>query len=409
MSKVISEEFRVIQSKLQTGDALFIKQINKSLVLKIVRQHSPISRTKIAQITGLNKATVSSLVDELIQEDLVAEIGTGESRGGRRPVLLTFQREAGFVLAIDLDVRTIEIAVTDLATNIYWKKQIANDRLHDVTETVEKLVELIQEAKTQVPASRYGIIGIGIAVPGTTNYTQGVIVNAPNLHWHNVPLKTILETKTGLPVWVDNEANCAVIGEHLYGNGVNKSNVIYISVGIGIGTGLILDHSLYRGSGSIAGELGHMVIQADGLVCDCGNIGCWEMYGSIKALLRKMHKATPETISLSEFVNEIYLKALANDSESLQALHSIGEYLGVGISNIINIFNPSVIILGKDIIPAEKVILPIIDRVVNERTLKGSNNEVRIVTASLGSNASIIGSSCLVIESFFSGPRILAH
>ncbi|GMA49257.1 hypothetical protein GCM10025857_06140 [Alicyclobacillus contaminans] len=238
----------------RTGDQAFIKEMNRSIVLNLLRFHSPISRTQISVQTGLNKATVSSIIDELIHENLAIEVGRGQTKVGRRPVLLLFNASAGYVIGIDLGVDYVRILATDLSANVVSSQELDMAEPRNVASVVERIANTVTQMREALPPSNLGVIGVGVGVPGLVDYSHGVVLNAPNLSWRDVPFGPLLATRLGLPVYVDNEANTGALGEKLFGMGKEVSHLIYVSVGTGIGTGIIVHNELVRGSQGIAGN-----------------------------------------------------------------------------------------------------------------------------------------------------------
>src|SRR5699024_8668915 len=227
----------------KTWNQYVVKQENKSLILRTIKNHFPISRADIASLTGLNKGTVSSSVNDLLSEEFIYESGPGKSSGGRRPVMLLFNKVAGYSIGIDLGVNYMLGILTDLEGNICFEKHVKFNNL-TYEEIIDKIFSVVDALIASAPPSPYGIIGIGVGVPGTVN-KEGEILLAPNLGWRNVHLKKILQEKYNLPVIIENEANSGAYGEKKFGVGKKSSNIIYISVGIGIGVGLILNGKLY--------------------------------------------------------------------------------------------------------------------------------------------------------------------
>ncbi|MTW84439.1 ROK family protein [Virgibacillus dakarensis] len=382
----------------QTWNQFVVKKGNKSLVLEKIIEHSPISRADIANHTGLNKGTVSSLVSELLEEQLIYESGPGVSSGGRRPVMLLFNQLAGFSIGIDLGVNYILGVITDLQGNIHHETRVKFNQL-SYEEITEKLFSIINYLITSAPKSAYGIIGIGIGVPGTVS-NDGEILVAPNLGWRNISLKEIVEEKYNLPVTVENEANAGAYGELKFGAGKDLDHIIYVSAGIGIGVGLILNGDLYKGTNGFSGELGHMTIEANGERCRCGNVGCWELYASEQALLKDAKQIdlnlTGDELSL-EYLNEL----AENGDETVRSLfHKIGGYLGVGINNIINIFNPQKVIIGNRLATSEEWLKNPLNESVNSRELWFHQNDLQITFSKLSTHSSALGVAAFSVEKF---------
>ncbi|RXZ78418.1 ROK family transcriptional regulator [Paenibacillaceae bacterium] len=376
-----------------TGDTMLIKKINTAIVLECVLKHAPLSRADISERTGLNKATVSSLVQDLIDSYLIVESGMGKSSGGRKPVMLLFNREAGHAVGIDLGVNYIRGVLTDL------EGSIIEERLTSLTtvraeEVLPVLEQLIAELIACAPSSPYGIVGIGLGVPGIVD-DSGTVLFAPNLKWDNLPLQDQLANRFGLPVVIDNEANAGAQGEQRYGAGQGIANQIYVSVGIGIGTGIILNKSLYKGTSGFSGELGHLSIDFAGKLCSCGNRGCWELYASEHALLEGAAR-----LGIHDLQSLVQAAAGGSD-EAIGLFASIGEYLGIGIANIINSFNPDVVIIGNRITMARPWIEASLRNTVEQRTLPFHRRDMQILFAELGEQSAVRGAAYDAINRFF--------
>lgn len=385
---------------MKTWNQHVVKQENKTLVLNTIKQLSPISRAEIANLTGLNKGTVSSLVSELMEEQLIYESGPGESSGGRRPVMLLFNQGAGYSIGIDLGVNYLLGIVTDLQGQIFHEKTISFKHL-----TYEKIIallyEMIDQLITLTPKSPYGIVGIGIGVPGTVS-KDGKVLLAPNLNWRNINLKGVLQENYNVPIIIENEANAGAYGEKLFGAGKEANNLVYVSVGIGIGVGLILNNHLYRGNNGFSGELGHMTINITGEKCGCGNKGCWELYASEQALLKTANKAGLRSSSGDEITLDCLLKLSKSGNElAIQQFENIGENLAVGINNIINIFNPQQIIIGNRMAAAEQWLKKPLEERMQARTLWFQQRDLEINFSELSTHSAALGVTAFVTENFF--------
>ncbi|SFL52378.1 Sugar kinase of the NBD/HSP70 family, may contain an N-terminal HTH domain [Gracilibacillus orientalis] len=379
----------------QTWNQHVVKKENKALVLKTIQGKAPISRAAIANVTGLNKGTVSSLVSELIDEKLIHESGTGKSSGGRRPVMLLLNETAGFTISVDLGVKSILGVLTDLRGNILSEKKIRFKK-KDFDDVLTLLYQLIDELKNDAPESEYGIVGIGIGVPGVVT-TEGEILLAPNLGWKKVPLQQILFDHYHVPVTVENEANAGAYGEKVYGVGQMSNELVYASISIGIGVGLILEGKLYKGLRGFSGELGHMTIEKDGANCRCGNKGCWELYASEQALLDQAQINGFDDATVEKLIEA----ADQGDTKAIQLLENVGDYLGVGITNIIHIFNPEQVVVGNTLRQAEKYIMPAIEKRIEKNAIGFNKNDVVLNVAKLKKHSTVMGIAAFNIEKFF--------
>ncbi|WP_219835650.1 ROK family transcriptional regulator [Paenibacillus sp. R14(2021)] len=376
----------------KTGDLALVKKMNTAIVLDAVLRYAPLSRAQISERTGLNKATVSSLVQDLIDSHLVLDLGLGKSSGGRKPNLLQFHASAGYAIGIDLGVNYILGILTDLEGAVISECTLTLTT-QDSDSVIAQLIACIDALRLDIPDCPYGLVGIGIGVPGLVN-ESGTILFAPNLSWPEVPLRAVVEARFGVPVTIDNEANAGAQGEQKYGAGRRVANQIYVSVGIGIGTGMILNKELYRGAGGFSGELGHLSIEADGKPCRCGNQGCWELYASENALLE-------QAVPLGYHDLEDLLDAASHgNAEVIALLDHIGEWIGVGIANIVNVFNPDVVIIGNRMRRAEAWISDAIQRTVAGRALSHHRGKLRILFAEQGDRSAVRGAAYYAISAF---------
>ncbi len=382
-------------------DAAAMRRINRSTVLQLLRDNRTTSRIDIAQITGLNKATVSYIVDELIKDQLVEEIGYGSSSGGRKPVLIKFNANAAYAIGIDIQISQMTTIVTNARGDIIYKRN-RRIRFHEEETTYKAhILDVIQSevdtATLSVPKSPYGITGIGIAMPGIVNFKTGYIHYLPNVQIANWDFLYDIQKKISIPVYIDNDANCGAWCEFSRRNNRLK-NLIHLHVGIGIGAGLILDGQIYRGKDGLAGEFGHMTISAMGLECACGNYGCFEEYASERSLVRYIRESGGEKPSISDdstFIDHLLYEAQHDNRVYIRAFHTLGQYLGIGIANIVNGLNPDQVTIGGAISRAATFILPEVERVLHHRAIL-ANKGIDLTIAT--NDAAAIGASLLVID-----------
>ncbi|MEC3773305.1 MULTISPECIES: transcriptional repressor XylR [Bacillus] len=378
---------------MDIADQAFVKKVNQKLLLNEILKNSPISRAKLSEMTGLNKSTVSSQVNTLMKENLVFEIGQGQSSGGRRPVMLVFNKKAGYSVGIDVGVDYINGILTDLEGTIVLD-QHHHLECNSPEITKDILIEMIHHFIANMPQSPYGLIGIGICVPGLIDKNQKIVF-APNSNWRDIDLKSFIQKKFNVPVFIENEANAGAYGEKVFGAAKNHDNMIYASIGTGIGIGVIINNDLYRGVGGFSGEMGHMTIDFNGPKCSCGNRGCWELYASEKALIKSL-KTKEKKVSTQDIIDLAHL----NDIGTLHALQNFGFYLGIGLTNILNTFNPQAIILRNSIIESHPMVLHSIKSEVSSRVYSHLDNSYELLPSFLGKNAPALGMSSIVIDHF---------
>ncbi|WP_128578016.1 ROK family transcriptional regulator [Geobacillus sp. JS12] len=394
---------------MRTGNISLVKKMNKQLVLKLIRDQHPISRADIAKTTGLNKATVSALVDELIAEHFVHESGIGESTGGRRPLMLRFNADAGSLIGVELGVNYLYAVLTNLNADILWEQRRSFRPSEGQEAIIGEMMELIEAAIRRAPATPYGVMGIGIGVPGVVHTESGTVVFAPNLRWDDVALAAVLRQRwPERPVIVENEAKLAALGEKWFGAGNEFVHFVYISAGIGIGAGVVLHHQLYRGVSGLAGEIGHHTIDVNGIRCSCGNIGCWEMYASEKYIERRLAEE-----GRSEWLDErfsIAAMALAAESDEQLAriLEETGRYLGVGLLQVIYAYNPEAVIIGGPLAQAGEYVIGPARQEVRKRILVKKESEPSIISSKLKEKSCAIGAAASVLEAVVLPPEFAA-
>lgn len=381
-----------------TGDQALVKKINKSIILHTIRTQSPVSRAKVSEMTGLNKATVSNLVAELCGQELVTEAGPGESSGGRKPLMLHFNEMAGSVIGIELRVKQLKAVLCNLGGGILHEQEGVLEA-HDFPYVLEQMQQMISALIAAAPPSPYGLVGIGVGVPGMVD-EQGVVLFAPNLGWEMVDLRSILESAFEVPVTIDNEANAGAQGELNFGAARDVRHLLYISAGSGIGSGIIIGGELYKGARGYAGETGHMTIEAEGKPCSCGSRGCWELYASEKTYDNPgLSLPARTTTGLVRYAQE-------GHEETLRHLNSIGEYLGIGVTNLINSFNPELIVIGGALSEAEPWLGEPLRRVVAERTLPYHKQQLEITFSTLGGRGTMIGAGFSAVMHFLGNIRV---
>jgi glucokinase-like ROK family protein len=278
------------------------------------------------------------------------------------------------------------------------------------------LVSLLRQAIQHAQQKGTRLLGVGISVPGLVDVTSGTVVYAPNLGWHNVPMRDIL-SKFDVPVFVDNDANAAALGERYFGAAQQIDNFVYIVANAGLGAGIVLGGHLFQGASGYAGEAGHTTLDPNGPLCHCGNRGCWERLASQRALIERVQKAissgklslitdhtypNPDQITIEVIVEA----ARQGDKVARRALQETGLYLGLGVANLINIFNPSLVAFGGALGVAEEFLAPVVRQIVSERAMAGPREAAQFVVSAFKSDACVIGGVALVMHDILSRPRL---
>lgn len=409
-NKQIRRERHVTMEELIIADQLYVRRLNTRTVSECLRLNSPLSRAELAKHTGLNRSTISSIIGELIERGFVRETEIqSDSRIGRPGMLLEFNPEGGCAIGVDIGVDYISIVLADYTAAIKWRQSSpinADAPQLEIVSQAEKMVNNALDIAQQlgIPAK-----GIGVGLPGLVDTTSGKLIIAPNLHWNDLPVREMWMQKFGLPVFVENESNNGAMGEFFYGAAYGKSDFIYLGTGIGLGGGIVLNGKLFKGSRGFAGEIGHVILDMDGEQCGCGDRGCWEAYVGPRYIIRKIKQILEdgeESIirelvgnDLSQLTMDIVIEAAkAHDRIATETLHEIGVQLGIGISNLISIFNPELIVMGGALCPASPWLIPIIEQSIKKHVLPPLLGNLNIVPSKLSQDSNVMGAVALVLD-----------
>ena len=318
------------------------------------------------------------------------------------------------VIGVDMGGTKILSAVIDAEGNILGTAKVPTKADAGTSVVIDRIADSIQKAIGTSGVNETSIEAVGIGAPGPLDPETGVVIFAPNLGWRDVPLKAELEARVGIPTFVDNDVNVGTLGEHAFGAGKGVQNIVGIFVGTGIGGGIILQGELFHGASKTAGEIGHIIVKADGPRCGCGRRGCLEALASRTAMTKQFQKAIKKkgkksVISkltngdLSAIRSGVLAKAIrANDKLTLKIFKKATKYLGIGIGSIVNFLNPEMIILGGGVVEAlDDTFLDNIRAAAAKYALPNTLDGVQIVRAKLGDNSGILGAAALARQRFF--------
>ncbi len=365
---------------------------NKRQILELLRKKGSLTKREIAQQLGISITTVATFITELINESRITPSGNAESTGGRRSELYHLNPDASYVIGVDLQVDRLIVLLINLEGEILGTEEVkytGTDERRIISILYQTILRICESTRT--PFSK--IAGVGVGVPGIVNHQTGIIEFAPNLGWKNVNLASIMPVD--LPVIVENEANAAAIGESNFGAAQGRANVIYISVGLGIGTGLIFRNDLYYGHNFWAGEFGHMTISPNGLPCRCGKKGCWEVYASNSAALNLYRRYSELTL---DSYDDLLTAFFQREPIATRVINETTDYLGLGIANLINGLNPEMIIIGGKISEAESFIQYRLLKQIKEHCFEYSYRDVEIKFSRLKNKATPLGVGGLMIN-----------
>ncbi|MFZ3172139.1 MAG: ROK family protein [Carboxydocellales bacterium] len=319
-------------------------------------------------------------------------------------MLTNVNKHRKHIIGIDLGGTFIKAALFDLQGNLLTKAKLPTQAEDSPKAIVERIAimarSLLEEADLTVPE----LLGLGIGVPGNHDFATGTVLHSPNLNWHNVPVKAMLESLLPTRIFLDNDANAAALGELWQGAGQGVRHMVMITVGTGIGGGLILNGSVYRGASGSAGEIGHTILMEGGPRCNCGVKGHLEALTSAPWMVRRLRVALAqgEQSSLADLVDleahDIFQAAQAGDPLARQVVADTAKYLGMGLANLVNILNPELIIIGGGVSAAGSLLLDPVREHIQQLALEVPAAKVRVVIAKLGNDAGCYGAAALVLE-----------
>jgi predicted NBD/HSP70 family sugar kinase len=372
------------------------REINRALVLNLLRTHDSIPRAEIARRLLLSKVTVSTIVGELLESGVVVEVGVGASveKGGRRPIMLSLNTSDRFVVGVDLGTTNTVAAVGDLKGEVLKKTRIPTSRNHSVDTIVRQITRLVDEIVLKSKVDREHIVGVGLAVAGQVVKESGLIVFSPHFNWHNVRIAEMVEEKSGYRTIADNCTRVMTIGEVWFGEGKDVSNLFFINVGHGIGSALVIDRKVYRHHS----EFGHVFITKKKIRCACGKYGCLEVVASGEAIEREANQILAGREKEWITAKMVAERAADGDRAARKIYGEAGRYLGRGISIIANTLNSDKIIIGGGVSSAGSLLLKPVLKEFNGNTMEGIREKVSVCPSSLGMDAAVRGAIAMALN-----------
>ncbi len=387
---------------------------NEWNVLQLIHANRNISRIELSKQTCLSAASITSIVQNLMDRGLVVESGHNSSAVGRKPISLSLRDDAGFLVGVDLGSFYTRIVVTNIRGAVVYKQEsetgMQDGRDLVLSRTFTKIHKAIDDSGTRKTAFK----GIGIGHSGVIDVSKGLVLSFPRpgqmTEWKNVPLRDILEREFDVPCLLEDSVRAIATAEKHFGLGAGLNDFIYVDVGMGIGAAIFLDGKLYRGPGGSAGEFGHMTVDEHGPLCCCGNYGCLETLASCGAIIQSVKSAIEKGVDskVRELaqgdLNRISIEmigqaAMENDSLSFRVLHEAVSHIAVALADVVNLLNPHVLIFGGALFrSAPDLFLEPLKRTIKQRALEKSANEVQLKISTLGSEAGALGAGRLISE-----------
>jgi len=399
---------------IRRGNRQLIKELNRTFVVNTILKYEPISRTKIAELTELSLSTVSNIVASLIEKGLVQETGEDKSKGGRKPIMLELNPRIGLAIGIKIGLDGIVAALVNLKGTVLYQISRSIPPKKDKKNVIKSIVEVIRNLVKEARIDFGHVIGCGIGVSGLVDSSCGALIYSAILGWKNIQFKKLLEKEFNIPVFVDKDVNALALGERRYGAARGINNFVCITIGTGIGAGIILNGEIYHGNSGGAGELGHTIIDKNGPLCYCGKHGCLETFSSESFIIKEAKKALikGEKTLIKNLLNNndldnlsvstIIEAAYKGDTIAKNIFEQAGKNLGIGISNFINIVDPEMILMEGRGMEAGEFILRPMQKAIKENSLL--KKDIKIFSSRLGKKGWVIGAAELVLKEIFKAP-----
>ncbi len=396
-------------TKGKTGNSKFLKAYNEAGILDRIRIKQAVSRADLSKETGLSPTAIGVIVSSLIEKEYIHEIGTGESNGGRKPVLLELKPDSYYSVGLDIEVDSIQYVLTDITGRLVHEGSALLSE-----NTAEAVIKASEACTRQIMAEcsigQDRLLGVGISVPGMVDSISHRVVLAPNLGWEDADPAGLLKERLGLPIYIENEAMSSAICENWIGACQVAGNFVCVNIKSGIGAGIFAGGRPYRGTGGTAGEVGHVVVDENGPKCGCGNYGCLETMASTGSIVEKARKMVRQGVVSNlnhiENVDEISLDdivgaARSGDAAAVNVLDEASRYLGIALSNLVNTLNPSRIVLGKDFTVYGDLVLGTLRSIIDTKALKRPASNVELIISEIGERASTLGAAIIPLKKLF--------
>jgi predicted NBD/HSP70 family sugar kinase len=392
-------------SPLPLGNRDLMRAINRAAILTTIKSNGLIDRAQVARLTGLSPATVTGITSELIEEGLVFEKQPGDSRGGRPPILLAINPRGGFVVGIKLMEDHALGALTDLESTVIAKDSRPLENKNS-SEAIAVLGALVLSLVAQANIDRRRLLGVGVGLAGVVDSEHGVLRESPFFGWRDLPLRDLLQNLVQTPVYLDNDVNTLTLAEQWFGAGQGVDHFLVVTVGRGIGLGVVANGRFYRGAGGGAGELGHTLIDPQGPLCDCGKHGCLETYAGYPGLLRSAHQAylSGEVDQDVTTIEQLIRLAGAGQPAMMELLAQAGGLLGRAMSSLVNILNPALIIIGGEGVQLGAPFFEPLQNALRQYSMPNLFQDVRIQIEPWGDDVWARGAASLVLRQLFESP-----
>jgi len=392
---------------IRTGDPEFARKLNRALILELIRKKDQISRADITKELKLSKVTVSSIVNELIQEKLISEIGEGvsNSRGGRKPILISLNNTHKYVIGVDIGTTNTVLAIGNLKGVLIKIKRIKTVKNRSVNNIVNQVTSHIPKIIEESKVNNDEILALGMSVAGTVIKQKGLISFSPDFNWKNVQISKIFQEIMKLSTVADNCTRVMTLGEIWFGKAKKMKNIFYVNIGYGIGSAMVINGRIYNEHS----EFGHSFLTTKKILCSCGNYGCVEALTSGHAIERQANEIFKDKKKEWITAQGVAEMAQNGNEKAIKIYNEIGRYLGRAISVIASTFNPEMIIIGGGVALAGDLLLNPIKKEFNIHVIEDIKRNTKLELSALGLDAAVYGAVALALNEYVFKQEIISY
>ena len=368
-----------------------VRKYHYFMLLSLIQKYKKISRSQLAHLTKMSNTSVGKIIKELINDELVVEVGTTEGDVGRKAIILQINPRGSYIIGVEFDRSGIQIAVVTLSGEIMAKSQMDFDTTKTPYEILEKTAKAIKKLieQSNFPLKEK-IIAIGVSIPGLVTWPEGKVLMVPQFHWNDIDIKGYLEEKLDYVVYVDNHVRTVILAESLFGSTINTQDSVCLYIGSGVGGAAVLNGEIMRGHSNMLGEIGHMTIDPNGAMCDCGRLGCLQTFLCSSDIEKQAQKP----------MNEVFEAYKRNEDWALMLLNKTRNYLGIAISNIICIYNPEVVLLAGPMVEEFPGLFDNLEKEIYKYVWTPMKDSFSLNYSIIGKDSGVIGASALVLNEF---------
>ena len=393
------------------NDKFVMAQINKKNIINLIRKNGPINKAELAKLSGLSIPTVMKITNEFIHNGLIRVIGKGKSHGGKRPELLELIQDAYYIIGVDMGRSRTTVIMMDLGGNLISKRVMNTGDTFPAEGLLNRTVYLVKQIVLDSGIEEEKILGLGIGTPGVLNPEKGEVVFSPDFMWENVSVTDVFEKEFHIPVYLENSNRTLAVGEKWFGVAVCSDNFICLNLGHGIGSAIVEDGEMYSGTSGSSGEIGHLTLEKNGPLCQCGNYGCLEALASGNAIASQAKKYIADgnktmILEMAQYnvddidAKEVFDAAKAGDEAANEIIRKAIEYIGIALAGYINLMDPDLVVLAGGIVNAGDIFVENLKAAIKSRQMKYAGRKVKIEVAKLGQDAAAIGAATIILKRF---------